>query len=107
MRPRICASCSARQSDTVPSMNALNGGNPDRFDGVPAQSLTSLRLGIKRGGIDVSPLMRGVDELALEVGHLHFGVADVVGRNFEQVAIQHDDLRRFAGLDRAGVLFQL
>lgn len=45
---------SARQSDTVPTMNALNGGNPDWFAGVPAQSLTSLRLGIKRGGLDVS-----------------------------------------------------
>ena len=55
----------------------------------------------------VSPLMRGVDEFALEVRHLHLGVADIIGRNFEQVAIQNDDLRRLAGLDGAGVLFQL
>lgn len=51
---RIDFQYSARQNDTVPTMNALNGGNPDWFDGVPAQSLTSLRFGIKRGGFDVS-----------------------------------------------------
>ena len=51
---RVDFQYSARQSDTVPTMNALNGGNPDWFDGVPAQSLTSLRFGIKRGGLDVS-----------------------------------------------------
>ncbi len=44
----------ARQRATVPNSNALNGGNPEWFAGVPAQSSTSLRLGARRAGWDVS-----------------------------------------------------
>jgi iron complex outermembrane recepter protein len=44
----------ARQGATVPNSNARNGGNPEWFAGVPAQSSTALRLGARRAGWDVS-----------------------------------------------------
>lgn len=37
----------ARQNGVVPSMNALNGGNPGWFAGIPAQSNLGLRIGVR------------------------------------------------------------
>lgn len=45
---------SAKQSDLVPGQNPLNGGYALWFPSVPAQSYTSLRAGLKRGGLDLS-----------------------------------------------------
>ena len=45
---------SAKQTATVAAANALNGGFPAGFDGIPAQSFTSLRAGLTWSGWDVS-----------------------------------------------------
>ena len=45
---------SAKQTATVAAANALNGGFPAGFDGIPAQSFTSLRAGLTWRGWDVS-----------------------------------------------------
>lgn len=45
---------SAKQTATVAAANALNGGFPEGFDGIPAQSFTSLRAGLSWSGWDVS-----------------------------------------------------
>ena len=45
---------SARQTDTVAAADPLNGGFPQGFEGIPAQSFTSLRAGWTWSGWDVS-----------------------------------------------------
>jgi len=45
---------SARQTDTVQASDPLNGGFPAGFEGIPAQSFTSLRAGLTWSGWDVS-----------------------------------------------------
>lgn len=44
----------ARQNGMVPSMNPLNGGNPDWFAGIPAQSNLGLRIGMRRARWDIA-----------------------------------------------------
>ncbi|MBS0612840.1 MAG: TonB-dependent receptor [Proteobacteria bacterium] len=44
----------ARQNGTVPTMNPLDGGNPDWFAGIPAQSTAGLRMGARGGGWDIA-----------------------------------------------------
>jgi iron complex outermembrane receptor protein len=45
---------SAQQTDLVPNQNPLNGGYALWFPSVPAQSYSSLRIGLRRGGLDLS-----------------------------------------------------
>ena len=45
---------SAKQTDTVAAADALNGGFPQGFEGIPAQSFTSVRAGLTWSGWDVS-----------------------------------------------------
>ncbi len=45
---------SAKQTDATPNQNPLNGGYSLWYNGVPAQSYTSLRAGVKWNRLDVS-----------------------------------------------------
>jgi len=45
---------SAKQTDTVAAADSLNGYQPQTFEGIPAQSFTSLRAGLSWSGWDVS-----------------------------------------------------
>ncbi len=45
---------SAKQTDMVAAADPLNGGFPQGFEGIPAQSFTSLRAGLTWSGWDVS-----------------------------------------------------
>src|SRR5262249_9923223 len=45
---------SAKQTDTVAAADPLNGGFPQGFEGIPAQSFTSIRAGWTWNGWDVS-----------------------------------------------------
>lgn len=45
---------SAKQTDLVAAADPLNGGFPQGFEGIPAQSFTSLRAGLTWSGWDVS-----------------------------------------------------